>query len=94
MNLLYFDACMQFSVLGPGMELEHGTSFISILVFYNLQHDVDCLKFYIIQYATTPIAESKKQLQILNLGGQDEDVLHYTWLMVEHNKTVEHDNTK
>lgn len=37
-------------------------------------------------------AETKKQLQVLNLGAQEEDVQAYTWLMVEHNKTVEHDN--
>ena len=42
-------------------------------------------------YANT---ETKKQLQVLNLGGQEEDVQLYTWLMVEHNKTIEHDNMK
>lgn len=42
-------------------------------------------------YANT---ETKKQLQVLNLGGQEDDVQLYTWLMVENNKTIEHDNMK
>lgn len=39
-------------------------------------------------------AETKKQLQVLSLGEQEEDIQLYTWLMVEHNKTIEHDNMK
>ena len=39
-------------------------------------------------------AETKKQLQVLNLGGEDEDIQLYTWLMVKNNKTIEHDNMK
>ena len=39
-------------------------------------------------------AEAKKQLQVLNLGGEEEDIQLYTWLTVEKNKTIEHDNMK
>lgn len=39
-------------------------------------------------------AQTKKQLQVLDLGDQAEDIQHYTWLMVEHNNTKEHDNIK
>ena len=48
----------------------------------------DCTVHY---YANT---ETKKQLQVLNLGEQEDDIQLYTWLMVEHNKTIEHDNMK
>ncbi len=77
---------MQFSVLVPGTELEHGISITS-----NPYYDYTKLYLMVRYYANT---ETKKQLQVLNLGGQEDDIQLYTWLSVEHNKTIEHDNMK
>ena len=49
------------------------------------------INFTVRYYAS---AETKKQLQVLCLGDEDEDVMLYTWLITDHNKTTQHDNMK
>ena len=47
---------------------------------------------YIVLYYAN--VQEKKQLQILDLGSENEGVQLYTWLIGDRNMTIEHDNVK
>lgn len=98
-------APMKFSVLGSGTEIENGRSFIStemtlklvcahapsVITYYSTMQAQLAMTIHFLSVRYYANGETK-QLQILNLGKEAEDVQHYTWITVEQNKTVEHDN--